>query len=101
MSPKELAGNIQLDCGAELGEGGWEHVPNALPHVKFHGSTPGRSAKARSSEFLEDDCSLGSLDASYAELTASFAALRLFRGLMMSRWTSGWTFLLLGVAAMS
>src|SRR5258705_14015459 len=39
----------------------------------------------------EDDCSLPSLDASYAELTASFAALRLFRGLMMSRRTSGWT----------
>jgi hypothetical protein len=26
-----------LDCGAEQGEGGWEHVLHALPHVKFHG----------------------------------------------------------------
>lgn len=92
MSPKELAGNIEcLDCGAAQGEGGWEHVHHALPHVKFRGRPQNGPQGRDRQRSPEDDCSLRSLDASYAELTASFAALRLFRGLMMSRRTSGWT----------
>jgi len=92
MSPKGLAGTIEcLDCGAEQGEAGWEHVHYALPHVKFRGRPQDGPQGRDRQRSPEDDCSLRSLDASYAELTASFAALRLFRGNMMSRQTSGWT----------
>ena len=79
----------RLRRGAD--EAGWEHVHHALPHVKFRGRPQNGPQGRDRQRSPEDDCSLRSLDASYAELTASFAALRLFRGNMMSRQTSGWT----------